>query len=155
MFKKIIIALLVVFGIAQFFNPEKNESDIVPASDFILTEKPSEELATIFKQACYDCHSNHTNYPWYDRVTPVNYWVEGHVKHGKGHLNLSLWSTYSPKKKAHKLEECIEMLEEKEMPLKSYTLMHGEAKLSDEQIKKLNMWLTVVKLKYEVTEQPL
>ena len=148
MLKKIGLGVLVLFGIAQFFNPTKNQSDVVPASDFILTEKPSEEIANILKESCYDCHSNNTRYPWYDRITPVNFWVEDHVQHGKGHLNFSFWQTLSAKKKEHKLEECIEMVEDRSMPLSSYTLMHGDAKLSDEQIKTLNDWLQMVRLKY-------
>ena len=148
MLKKIGLGVLVLFGIAQFFNPTKNQSDVVPASDFILTEKPSAEIAAILKESCYDCHSNNTRYPWYDRITPVNFWVEDHVKHGKGHLNFSFWQTLSAKKKEHKLEECIEMVEDRSMPLSSYTLMHGDAELSEEQIKTLNDWLQVVRLKY-------
>ena len=48
-------------------------------------------------------------------------------------MNFSIWGTYSEKRKNHKLEECIEMIEEGEMPISSYTLMHGEAKLTDSQ----------------------
>ena len=109
----------------------------------------------MLKNACYDCHSNNTNYPWYDRITPVNFWVQGHVDHGKGELNFSLWSTFSPKKKIHKLEECIEMIEEDEMPLESYTIMHGDAKFSEIQKKELINWLQLVKLKHETTNLPM
>lgn len=155
MIKKIFLVLVVVFGIAQFFNPEKNESIEVLESDFILNEKPNENIKAMLKNACYDCHSNHTNYPWYDRVTPINFWVQGHVDHGKGELNFSLWRTYSPKKKIHKLEECIEMIGEGDMPLESYTIMHGEAKFNEAQKKTLINWLQLVKLKHETTNLPM
>lgn len=155
MFKKIVLVLVVVFGIAQFFNPEKNEATQVLDSDFILTEKPNDDIKVMLKNACYDCHSNNTNYPWYDRVTPVNFWVQGHVDHGKGELNFSLWSAFSPKKKIHKLEECIEMINDGAMPLESYTIMHGKAKFDEDQKKTLINWLQLVKLKHETTNLPM
>ena len=41
------------------------------------------------------------------------------------------------KKAVHKLEECVEEIEEGEMPLKTYTLIHKEAKLTPEDKKQL------------------
>lgn len=155
MIKKISIGLLALFAIAQFINPDKNESEFVPESDFITLEQPPQHLTYIIKTSCYDCHSNNTMYPWYDRITPVNFWVNDHIKHGKKHLNFSEWNTYSAKKKAHKLDEFIEMIEDKEMPLTSYTLTHQNAKLSDVDIAELTNWVTLVKIKIEVANQPL
>lgn len=155
MIKKISIGLLALFAAAQFINPDKNESEFIPESDFITLEQPPQHLADIIKTSCYDCHSNNTIYPWYDRITPVNFWVDGHIKHGKGHLNFSEWDKYSAKKKAHKLDEFIEMIEDKEMPLASYTLTHQDAKLSDADIAALTNWVTLVKIKIEVANQPM
>jgi hypothetical protein len=155
MIKKISIGLLTLFAAAQFINPDKNESKFVPESDFITLEQPPQHLADIIKTSCYDCHSNNTIYPWYDRITPVNFWVDGHIEHGKGHLNFSEWNKYSSKKKAHKLDEFIEMIEDKEMPLESYTLTHQDAKLSDADIAALTNWVTLVKIKIEVANQPM
>lgn len=155
MIKKISIGLLTLFAAAQFINPDKNESKFVPESDFITLEQPPQYLADIIKTSCYDCHSNNTIYPWYDRITPVNFWVDGHIEHGKGHLNFSEWNKYSSKKKVHKLDEFIEMIEDKEMPLESYTLTHQDAKLSDADIAALTNWVTLVKIKIEVANQPM
>jgi len=155
MFKKITTTAIILFAIAQFFNPQKNEYAAVPESDFILTEKPPQQLATILKESCYDCHSNNTRYPWYDRITPVNFWVNGHIEHGKKELNFSLWSQYSAKRKTHKLEEFIEMINDREMPLESYLLTHRTAKLSDSEIKTLTDWITFLKIKHEITDLPM
>lgn len=155
MIKKISVGLLVLFTAAQFINPKKNESEFVPESDFITLEQPPQHLANIIKTSCYDCHSNNTIYPWYDRITPINFWVDGHIEHGKEHLNFSEWSSYSAKKKAHKLDEFIEMIEDKEMPLASYTLTHQDAKLSNADITALTNWITLVKIKTEVANQPM
>ena len=100
------------------------------------------------KESCFDCHSSVTRYPWYNNITPVNYWLEDHIKHGKGHFNVSKWDKYKTKKKDHKLDELIEMVEEKEMPLDSYTWTHSEAKLTDAQIKAIIDWAKGVRATY-------
>jgi hypothetical protein len=30
----------------------------------------SPEVKAVLRRACYDCHSNETRWPWYDRVAP-------------------------------------------------------------------------------------
>lgn len=90
--------------------------------------------------SCYDCHSNNTTYPWYSEIQPVAWWLADHVKEGKSELNFSEFATYTAKKGDHKLDEFIKMLKEGEMPLTSYTLIHGDAKLTAEQIVELTDW---------------
>jgi len=146
--KKILLALLIVFVVAQFFGPEKNEGDSASIESFIAETKPSPEVHGILKESCFDCHSSVTRYPWYNTITPVNYWLADHIDHGKGHFNVSKWDTYKIKKKDHKLDELIEMVEEKEMPLNSYTWTHSEAKLTDAQIKAVIDWAKGVRATY-------
>ncbi|MEY8849282.1 heme-binding domain-containing protein [Psychroserpens sp. XS_ASV72] len=146
--KKILLVLLVLFIVAQFFGPEKNQGDIASIEPFLEETKPSPEVKGILKETCFDCHSSVTRYPWYNNITPVNYWLADHVKHGKGHFDVSKWNEYSIKKKDHKLDELIEMVEAKEMPLKSYTWTHSEANLTDEQIKAVVDWAQSVRAGY-------
>ncbi len=151
--KKILLILLVLFVIAQFFGPEKNDGDLA-IDAFLSDTNPPQDVAVILKESCYDCHSNATRYPWYNNITPVNYWLADHVKHGKGHFNVSIWDEYSTKKKDHKLEELIEMVEDKSMPLDSYTWAHGEAKLTDAQIQSVINWAQAVRVKYGLEPKP-
>lgn len=148
--KKILIALLIVFIIAQFFGPEKNEGDYASIEPFLTETKPSSEVKGLLKESCFDCHSSVTRYPWYNNITPVNYWLADHIDHGKGHFDVSRWNEYSIKKKDHKLDELIEMVEDKEMPLNSYTWTHTEAKLTDAQIKSIIDWAKGVRSTYSV-----
>jgi hypothetical protein len=152
--KKIVLILLVVFLIAQFFGPEKNQGDLASIDPFLIETNPPEDVKLILKEACYDCHSDVTRYPWYNSVTPVNYWLAEHVKDGKKHFNFSNWEGNSVKRKDHKFEELIEMVEEKEMPLKSYTWTHSEAKLTDEQIASVVDWAKKVRIKYSLEKKP-
>ncbi|MBC3847101.1 heme-binding domain-containing protein [Winogradskyella echinorum] len=152
--KKLGLLLLVVFIIAQFFGPEKNDGDLSSVDAFFTDTNPPEDVKLVLKNACLDCHSDHTRYPWYNNITPVNYWLADHVKHGKGDFNVSKWNDYSDKKKDHKIEELIEMVEAKEMPLPSYTWTHGDAKLSQDQIDAMVSWAKTVRLKYVFLKEP-
>ena len=152
--KKIGLLLLVAFIIAQFFGPEENEGDITSVNAFFADTNPPEDIKLVLKNACLDCHSDYTRYPWYNNITPVNYWLADHIKHGKKHFNISKWDDYSDKKKDHKLDELIEMVEAKEMPLPSYTWTHGDAKLSQEQIDAVVDWVKKVRLKYLFKKEP-
>jgi len=146
--KKILLLLLVAFIIAQFFGPEKNEGDIASIETFLNETNPPEDVKLILKESCFDCHSDVTRYPWYNGITPVNYWMADHVKHGKRDFNVSDWANASLKKKDHKFEELIEEVKAKEMPLPSYTWTHSEAKLTDEQIHAVVSWAKEVRDMY-------
>lgn len=138
---KIVVAVLAMLVIIQFFGIDKENPAYQAENDFIAITNPPEEIAQIIKTSCYDCHSYHTEYPWYTSVAPVSWWIGDHIDEGREHFNLSEWGTYSEKKALHKLEEFYEEVEEGEMPLTSYTIMHGEASLSADQIEKLVAWV--------------
>ena len=138
--KKILVALILLFIIAQFFSPKKNQSGLYAINKFLVETKAPMEVQKILTQACFDCHSDQTIYPWYNSITPVNYWLNSHVNGGKSHLDVSKWSTYSVKRKAHKLEELIEEVGEGEMPLASYKWTHASADLTNDQIEALIHW---------------
>ena len=148
--KKIILVIIVIIVIAQFFGPEKNQGDLSSINPFLEETNPPENVKAILKESCYDCHTDHTRYPWYNNITPVNYWLAIHVEDGKKHLNFSNWENMPVKRKDHKFEELIEMVEDKEMPLNSYTWIHTEAKLSDEQIKEVVGWAKKVRENYSL-----
>lgn len=152
--KKIGLALLVVLVIAQFFGPEKNLGDTASVAAFEAETNPPEDVKLILENTCYDCHSDVTRYPWYDKITPVNYWLAGHIKDGKKHFNVSNWEGNSIKRKDHKFEELIEEVEEGEMPLNSYTWTHGDAKLTNAQIEAVVNWAKNVRLKYGLEPKP-
>ncbi|OYX27940.1 MAG: cytochrome C [Flavobacteriales bacterium 32-35-8] len=152
--KKILIALIVIFVIAQFFRPEKNEGDMASMNAFYAETNPPADVKRILEVSCNDCHSDVTRYPWYNNITPINYWLADHVNDGKKHFNISKWEGTSTKRKDHKFEELIEMIEKKEMPLESYTWTHTEAKLTEAQMASIIDWAKRVRLKYSLEPQP-
>lgn len=139
--KRLIIISIGIIVLIQFIridtiNPEINENN-----DFInLTVAPI-EIRNILKNSCYDCHSNQTKYPWYSNVAPVSWMLKKHINEGRKHLNLSKWGDYSLDKQISKKEDCVKEIQDNEMPLKSYTLIHTNAKLSSNSKKLLIDWL--------------
>ena len=105
------------------------------------TEVPaSAEIRTILRQACYDCHSNETVWPWYSRVAPISWLVAYDVREGREEMNFSTWNRYSSEQKADKLKEIIEVVSEGEMPPRIYLPLHPEARLSAEAVAALRAW---------------
>ena len=139
-FKNIGISLIVILVIIQFIRIDKTNSPIYPSIDFITITKANLEIASILKTSCYDCHSNEVIYPWYTNIAPVSWWIKNHVNEGTHHLNFSYWATYNSRRMDKKLRECVEMINEDEMPMYSYTLMHKTASLSKEQKTLLINW---------------
>lgn len=151
--KKVATILIALMIAIQFFKPERNLSD---DQSYHISTKYNfpEEIAAISKAACDDCHSNKTNYPWYANVQPAAWWLSHHVNDGKKHLNFSEFTKKRIAVQNHKLEEIVEMVEEGEMPLKSYTWLglHPDAKLTEDQRSKLVSWakaqMDTLKTKY-------
>ena len=139
--KKVLLAILLLFILGQFIRPDKNQTSLASPNDIFAGFSAPESTKQIIKTACYDCHSNNTVYPWYSEIQPVAWWIADHVNEGKSELNFSEFLSYKPKKADHKLEEVIEMIQEGEMPLQSYTLIHGNAKLSEIQKTELINWV--------------
>ena len=148
--KKLTILFLVCFVIIQFFQPDKNTGDLASLNYFIKETEPSESVQIALKNACYDCHSNYTEYPWYSNITPVNYWMSNHIFQGKVGLNFSDWENYSVAKRMFKMEEIAEYMEKRWMPLNSYTYGHPEAALTDDQIESLINWAKGIRSTYDL-----
>ncbi len=126
----LIVLLVALIGI-QFIQIDKENPVSDDANDIFQRFEADQALIVKIKEACYDCHSNHAEWPWYTNVQPIGWWIKGHVNEARKKLNFSEFITYTDKKGKHKLEECIELVEEGEMPLKSFTWTHPEARLTD------------------------
>ena len=99
------------------------------------------EPPQVLVRACGNCHSNHTDWPWYSHVAPVSWWIARHVREGMEKLDFSEWETYSTMQKRDKLESMCGLISIGRMPPRMYTAMHPEAKLSDENKKAVCAWV--------------
>ncbi len=152
--KKLLTVFVIIVLIMQFFRPKTNNGHLEDMTAFINDTQPPKAIKSILENTCYDCHSSYTRYPWYNTITPVNYWMQNHIKDGKKHLDFSKWDSYSIKRKDHKLDELIEMVEDKEMPLNSYTWTHKDANLTATQIKNVINWAKQVRVAYSLAPEP-
>ena len=126
--------------ILQFVRPARNNGSASSATDITHRVHTPDTIVKILQTSCYDCHSNHTVYPWYTNINPIGLWMNNHVNDGKRAINFSDLSTFSDKKFDHRLKDIAEECENHDMPLSSYTLIHGYAKLNDGQIKLIKDW---------------
>lgn len=138
-FRIVIILLLATFVVIQFSQPKKNLGDISENHIFQMEAIP-ENIKTILKNSCLDCHSNQTTYLWYHKIAPVSWMINHHVVDGKKELNFSNWEDMDIFDKITKLEEMCKETERKKMPLKPYVIMHPKAKLSAEDIIEICNW---------------
>ncbi|WP_106143137.1 heme-binding domain-containing protein [Flagellimonas meridianipacifica] len=143
--KIIVFVLLLGFVGIQFFPTSQNQSNTIPKTDFILVNDVPKQVERIITTSCYDCHSNNTDYPWYNKVQPVAWFLEDHVTHGKEELNFNEWADYSNRRKNSKLKSIISQIENGEMPLWSYTLIHREAKLLEDERNTVLDWVSKLK----------
>jgi hypothetical protein len=145
MIKKVGFILVAILVIIQFIKPEKNLSVGAQPNNISTKYEVPKNVAQIFSDACYNCHSNHTKYPWYSNIQPLAWWHDDHIKDGKKHFNFDEFATYSLKKQDHKLEEMIESQVDHWMPMDSYVWMHPEADLKEEQRKLIIDWVNVTR----------
>ena len=143
--KKLLIILLVAFVLIQFFPIDKTNPAVNKGMDFLNTKQTPTALASQIRASCYDCHSNETVYPWYTRLQPVGWFLKDHIDEGRKHLNFSNFATFEPSRQAHMLDECADQVENNDMPLESYTLIHTNAKLTDAQKTALTDYFKKVK----------
>ena len=95
-------------------------------------------------RACGNCHSNHTDWPWYSRVPPVSWWIAQHVREGRERFNFSEWDTYSQSQRQDKLESMCGLILTGRMPPWQYTAMHPEARLTEKDKKAVCAWVEEV-----------
>ena len=133
-------ALVAVFALLQFANPSRTNPPLPPGGDIAATNPPPPQIAALLRVACYDCHSDETQWPWYSRIAPVSWLVVGDVNDGRERLNFSDWPHALPERAAKRLERMSEELDYKDMPPAKYTLIHADARLTDDQRKALIQW---------------
>lgn len=131
--KKILLVLLVAFIAIQFVQPARNTSVHVLPTDISTTVSVPENVHAILQTACYDCHSNNTNYPWYNYTQPAAWILANHIKNGKKDLNFSEFGSYPKRRQQSKLKAIADQVRDGEMPLYSYSVIHKNARLTKEE----------------------
>ena len=99
------------------------------------------EVKKILRESCYDCHSNETIWYWYTKYAPISWLIAHDVNEGREYLNFSTWDKYSVNEKNELMYESLETIQEGEMPMKIYELMHPNSKINKDELNTLTMWI--------------
>jgi len=98
------------------------------------------DVKAIFRNSCFDCHSNETVWPWYSYVAPASWLLVSDVNEGRENLNFSNWGNLDRSKQTKLREEIWEEIREERMPLWQYRILHPGSKLSQEQKNLIRNW---------------
>jgi len=138
--EKILTVIVIAFVAIQFFRPDRNIASQASSSDISGVFSMPDSVKVILQNACYDCHSDNTRYPWYINIQPAGWWMAGHISDAKGDLNFSEFGGYDQRRQISKLEGIAAVVEEDIMPLRSYKMMHKSARLSSDEKNLLINW---------------
>lgn len=140
-FKIISLALLICFVIIQFFQPDRSKKVSGNELAFSTIYKVPPQVQQLMQNACYDCHSNETKYPWYTYVQPAGWLLNKHIHDGREQLNLSEFGNNTSRKRISKIKEMTNEVKNDDMPMYSYTIIHKDARLQAADKELLVSWL--------------
>ncbi len=138
--KKILVVSGTVIILIQFIRPVCNKSSQPLTSDISKVITIPDTVGILLKNACYDCHSNKTDYPWYSNIQPIGWFMAYHINQAKNELNFSEFGTYSQRRQLSKLDGVANSLKDDIMPLRSYKIMHKCARLDADEKSLLINW---------------
>ena len=120
---------LILFALIQLIPYGRTHSDPAATNPVTWDSPQTQQLAM---QACGDCHSNQTTWPWYSNIAPISWLVQEHVDHGRQILN---FSNFSPNQRG--ADRAARAVQNGSMPPSYYTLIHANARLTDAQKQQL------------------
>jgi hypothetical protein len=123
--------MLVLFTLIQLVPYGRDHSNPPVLAEPAWATPRTREL---MDRACFDCHSNEVDWPWYSNVAPVSWIVTDHVEEGRRAVNYSEFNR--PQEEA---DDTVESILEGEMPPGYYTLfgLHAEARLTSAEVQEL------------------
>src|SRR5580704_6974426 len=134
-------SLLLVWILASVFvHPLPHEVSDRASAPLLPGADIPPPVARVLANACVNCHSEKTQWPWYSRVAPVSWLVENDVKHAREHLNLSRWDGLQEVDQRMLLTAIATVIENHEMPPHKYVMLHPEAKLSADDAVRVIEW---------------
>lgn len=139
--KRLLLVILIVFILIQFVRPVRNQSGQDEQSAIAVPFSIPDTVYSLFQNACFDCHSNDTNYPWYSNIQPVGWLIEKDISDGKAKLNFSELGSLSPRRQMSKWQNVENRIKDGTMPLPMYQFMHPRARLTEAERQRLIDWV--------------
>ena len=138
--KWIFIGIVLVAALLQLTNPSRTNPPILPGHAISPTNAPPPQIAALLHTACYNCHSQETQWPWYSHIAPVSWLIARDVNAGRARMNFSDWPNDHPDQAAKRLGDLSEEVHNGDMPPSNYQWMHPEARLTPAQRDELVKW---------------
>ncbi len=138
--KKILYIVMGILLAIQFIQPDRSNPPLEPGRTIDAFVTIPENVRTKLRDACFDCHSHETEWPWYSYIAPVSWLISRDVALGRSELNFSNWAKYSRGRAGEKLAQMAEQVSSKEMPLPIYPPLHPKARLTDDERKMISDW---------------
>ena len=118
----IVIGIVVIFGLIQLVPYGRNHTNPAVQAE---PKWDSPETRVLAERACFDCHSNQTEWPWYSNVAPLSWLIQHDVEEGRGKLNFSEWN-----RPQREVREAGRTVQRGEMPQWYYVILHPSAGFS-------------------------
>lgn len=132
-FTTIVFWFLIVISVIQFIPVDRENKPVKKSENFVDVLRTPPKVQQLLKNACYDCHSNETVYPYYAFIAPFSWSVKHHVNEGREHLNFSEWATFNADLKKNMLVNSIDEIQQQAMPMTAYVPYHPKANLTNAQ----------------------
>ncbi len=120
---------LILFALIQFV-PYGHSHTNPPVTHPVTWNSPQTQQLAM--QACGDCHTNQTTWPWYSNIAPFSWLIQRDVVKGRSIVNFSDFSTSQ-----RGADRTVRAVESGHMPPFYYTFMHPKSQLSADQKQKL------------------
>ncbi|HEY3864367.1 MAG TPA: heme-binding domain-containing protein [Verrucomicrobiae bacterium] len=134
-----IIGALAMIGL-QFTSPSHQNPPVAAGHDLLASNAPPAAIAADLKNACYDCHSYETRWPWYSYIAPMSWSISRDVNAARASLNFSEWPHDNAKRERKRWEHIADEVQSGDMPVAFYARMHPDARLTAQQRDALTKW---------------
>ena len=123
----VLAGLLVLFGLIQLIPYGKAHANPAVVNSPVWS---STQTAQMVRNACMDCHSNETVWPWYSNIAPMSWLIQRDVDEGRSRFNMSEWPTNKAGQQGL-VDEMVRFIQNGRMPPPQYTLIHVNARFTD------------------------
>ena len=135
-----LVLLILLFGLAQFIRPD------LSAPSVTQDVQVPDSVKVVLQKGCYSCHSNQPDLKWFDKITPANFIVAGHIRDARQALNFSHWDSLTAGAQRSMLFWGVHDIRTKEMPPSNYLALNGSARLDAHDVALLENYLTAITL---------
>jgi len=134
----LIAAFVLVLHSSSNASMAQTRSPRLASMEVMLGADP--QVKSTIHRACYNCHSDQPQYPWYASVWPSSSLVHNDRQTALARLNFSQWDRLTPEMSKIRLLDACAMMTDNKMPLWYYRPLHPEARLNAQEVQHFCAW---------------